>query len=188
MGNRKRSRSVAKDGHSNCPFTIRYETSSSAAQQNLRRYKEQKSPFSPTGSFKTGDAMGLYYAVEPRKRWQGMTCCESFNHNGVKYFREDFVFVANERTIEQQKAQGDRKHIQKSNEYWVAFILEIRASDDDHVYARVYWMYWPEDLPRGTHDGNKKVQSRQPYHGANEVIASNHSMFPNVCCLDAERD
>ncbi|KAF6528394.1 hypothetical protein HZS61_008696 [Fusarium oxysporum f. sp. conglutinans] len=56
--------------------------------------------------------------------------------------------AANERTIEQQKAQGDRKHIHKSNEYWVAFILEIRASDDDHVYARVYWMYWPEDLPR----------------------------------------
>ncbi|KAH7464260.1 hypothetical protein FOMA001_g17442 [Fusarium oxysporum f. sp. matthiolae] len=80
--------------------------------------------------------------------------------------------AANERTIEQQKAQGDRKHIHKSNEYWVAFILEIRASDDDHVYARVYWMYWPEDLPRGTHDGKKKVQSRQPYHGANEVTAS----------------
>jgi hypothetical protein len=43
------------------------------------------------------------------------------------------------------------------------------------VYARVYWMYWPEELPPGTHDGKKIVQGRQPYHGMHELIASNHS-------------
>lgn len=30
--------------------------------------------------------------------------------------------------------------------------------------VRVYWMYRPDDLPNG----------RQPYHGENELIASNH--------------
>lgn len=63
----------------------------------------------------------------------------------------------------------------KSDDDWVARILEIRASDEHHVYARVYWMYWPDELPQGTHDGKKTVQSRQPYHGLNELIASNHS-------------
>ncbi|KAF5694449.1 hypothetical protein FDENT_1178 [Fusarium denticulatum] len=57
---------------------------------------------------------------------------------------------------------------------WVAYILEIRASDEHHVYARVYWMYWPYELPLGTIDGKQKFQGRQPYHGANELIASNH--------------
>jgi hypothetical protein len=64
---------------------------------------------------------------------------------------------------------------EKSGDDWVARILEIRASDEHHVYARVYWMYWPHELPQGTHDGKKTVQGRQPYHGMNELIASNHS-------------
>jgi len=46
---------------------------------------------------------------------------------------------------------------------WVARVLEVRAADSSHVYLRIYWMYRPEDLPKG----------RQPYHGKNELIASN---------------
>lgn len=45
-----------------------------------------------------------------------------------------------------------------------ARILEIRARDPQNVYARVYWVYRPEHTPSG----------RQPYHGENELIASNH--------------
>jgi hypothetical protein len=66
----------------------------------------------------------------------------------------------------------------KSDDDWVARILEIRASDEHHVYARVYWMYWPDELPEGTLDGKKYVRGRQPYHGNNELIASNHSESP----------
>jgi hypothetical protein len=47
---------------------------------------------------------------------------------------------------------------------WVAKILECRASDSEHVFVMVRWMYRPEDLPGG----------RQPYHGDSELIASNH--------------
>ncbi|RPB27182.1 hypothetical protein L211DRAFT_612925 [Terfezia boudieri ATCC MYA-4762] len=49
-------------------------------------------------------------------------------------------------------------------QFWVARVLEIRAVDEAHVYLRVYWLYWPEELPGG----------RQPYHGQKELIASNH--------------
>jgi hypothetical protein len=66
----------------------------------------------------------------------------------------------------------------KSDDDWVARILEIRASDEHHVYARVYWMYWPDELPQGTQDGKKVIQGRQPYHGMNELVASNHSKQP----------
>ena len=38
-------------------------------------------------------------------------------------------------------------------------------------------MYWPDELPAGTVDGKKTVQGRQPYHGVNELVASNHSRF-----------
>lgn len=96
--------------------------------------------------------------------------------NGSKYFSDNYIFVANASTIERQKAgqpqPGPRTH---SDDDWVARILEIRASDEHHVYARVYWMYWPDELPANTLDGKKYVSGRQPYHGQNELIASNHS-------------
>jgi hypothetical protein len=98
--------------------------------------------------------------------------------NSIKYYREDFVYVANESTVNLQKATSDGKGgCEKSNDKWVAHILEIRASDEHHVYARVYWMYWPDELPHGTIYRKKRVHGRQPYHGTNELIASNHSTF-----------
>jgi hypothetical protein len=98
--------------------------------------------------------------------------------NSIKYYREDFVYVANESTVNDQQATNDGESgYKKSNSEWVARILEIRASDEHHVYARVYWMYWPDELPSGTIDRKKAVQGRQPYHGTNELIASNHSTF-----------
>lgn len=102
----------------------------------------------------------------------------SYIVNGSKYFSDNYIFVANESTIERQKSGpnsqplGPRTH---SDDDWVARILEIRASDEHHVYARVYWMYWPDEIPTGTLDGKKQVAGRQPYHGQNELIASNHS-------------
>lgn len=89
------------------------------------------------------------------------------------------MYVANELSIEKQKAQDNGKDICENKDEWVARILEIRASDEHHVYARVYWMYWPDELPAKTVDGKKEVQGRQPYHGVNELIASNHSMLQN---------
>ena len=46
----------------------------------------------------------------------------------------------------------------------MARVLEIRAIDEAHVYLRVYWLYWPEELPGG----------RKHYHGEKELVASNH--------------
>lgn len=90
------------------------------------------------------------------------------------------MYVANEATIERQKAGNPQAMgpIRKSDDDWVARILEIRAADEHHVYARVYWMYSPDELPSNTLDGKKTVHGRQPYHGKNELIASNHSKSP----------
>ena len=59
--------------------------------------------------------------------------------------------------------------------YWVAKILEIRASDENHVFARVYWMYSPDDLPRNGSGGETVVGEGQHYYSPNELVASNHS-------------
>ncbi|KAL8681640.1 MAG: hypothetical protein Q9186_002237 [Xanthomendoza sp. 1 TL-2023] len=54
----------------------------------------------------------------------------------------------------------------------LARILEIRALDSKNVYIRLYWFQSPEQTPGG----------RQPYHGKNELIATNHMEI-----VDAER-
>ncbi|EXL89995.1 hypothetical protein FOIG_16727 [Fusarium odoratissimum NRRL 54006] len=194
MSKRKRSLSVGEDNCAEFPFTVSYKTGDSPAHQKGHKNKKRKydgqdennraqsqiSPFNPKGSFKTYENMDLKYTVEPEKRWRNMTRYNSFVLNGNKYYSEDFVHVANELSIEKQKAQDNCKEICENKDEWVARILEIRASDEHHVYARVYWMYWPDELPVDTFDGKKKVQGRQPYHGVNELIASNHMDIINV--------
>ncbi|KAG7403557.1 hypothetical protein Forpe1208_v016193 [Fusarium oxysporum f. sp. rapae] len=99
-------------------------------------------------------------------------------HSGVKYGSAGFMHVFNDLAIEQRKVQGDGKGIyKKSNDDWVARILEIRGSDEHHVYARVYWMQRPEELLAGMPDGKKIVQGCPPYYAANEVLASDYVMF-----------
>ncbi|KAI9146752.1 hypothetical protein HJFPF1_13490 [Paramyrothecium foliicola] len=101
---------------------------------------------------------GNTYVVEPSKAWLAMQGYESFDINDIKFNLGDFVYVTN---------VANAKN-------WVAHILEVRAESDENVYARVTWMYSPDDLPKGTKDGMKEIEGRQPYHGTDEYIQTNH--------------
>ncbi|CAK7214855.1 hypothetical protein SBRCBS47491_002292 [Sporothrix bragantina] len=224
---RPRSETTADDSRAECPFTVRVldprekELKAKSKKRRKRGHNssgtgnhpddddgnrkilQQCAPFEPKGEFVTHSNMDVHYVVEPAKQWADMTRYNSFVLNGVKYYCEGFIYVANDASLERQKSgasagssaaavgaagaagagaagaqgAGPRK---RSEDDWVARILEIRASDEHHVYARVFWMYWPDELPSGTHYGKRAVQGRQPYHGASELIASNHMDVINV--------
>lgn len=195
---RKRPR-AEEDTQAECPFTVTHPAPNDKDKKAKRRRQEsedqpspkiplQASPFSPMGKFKDpNNTMDRYYQVSPHQKWMDMTRYNSFVLNGVKYYSEGFIFVANSSTIERQRNPSEqRQPRQKLDDDWVARILEIRASDEHHVYARVYWMYWPDELPAGTLEGKKAVQGRQPYHGQNELIASNHMDVINVVSVTAQ--
>ncbi|KAI1142869.1 hypothetical protein F5Y05DRAFT_134450 [Hypoxylon sp. FL0543] len=196
---RKRPRpDVVEESQAECPFSVIHPDPNEKAKKTKRRRQEsedhpqhkillQASPFSPMGKFKDpNNTMDRHYQVQPYQKWMDMTRYNSFVLNGVKYWSEGFIFVANSSTIERQKNLGEvSQPRKKSDDDWVARILEIRASDEHHVYARVYWMYWPDELPPGTQDGKKIIQGRQWYHGANELIASNHMDVINVVSVTA---
>lgn len=199
---KKRSRNEADESRAECPFSIKLVDPKEKEQKFKKRRKQvepaeddetkknlaQLSPFAPTGKFKTYDTMDVHYQVDPARKWADMTRYNSFVLNGVKYFSEGFIYVANESSIDRQKASPNREGgvKKKSDEDWVARILEIRASDEHHVYARVYWMYWPDELPQHTLDGKKMPQGRQPYHGQMELIASNHMDMINVVSVTSQ--
>jgi hypothetical protein len=46
----------------------------------------------------------------------------------------------------------------------VGKVLEVKAENTAEVWLRVFWLYWPEELPQG----------RQDYHGSQELVMSNH--------------
>ncbi|KAM0294463.1 hypothetical protein ACHAPM_011202 [Fusarium culmorum] len=200
MSNRKRWRSGQEKTYAGCPFTITFAPGPSGADEGRRNNKKRKhndqdvdkkfqiqiSPFSPTGSFKAHHSLDMYYIVEPANQWQNMSRYNSFVLNSIKYYRENFVYVANESTVNHQKATNDGESgYKKSNGAWVARILEIRASNEHNVFARVYWMYWPDELPSGTIYHKMRVRGRQSYHGTNELIASNHMDIINVVSVTA---
>ncbi|KAI1213813.1 uncharacterized protein F4807DRAFT_456362 [Annulohypoxylon truncatum] len=196
---RKRPRpDMMEESQAECPFSVIHPDPNEKEKKTKRRRQEsedhphpkillQPSPFSPMGKFKDpNNTMDRHYQVQPYQKWMDMTRYNSFVLNGVKYWSEGFIFVANSSTIERQKNPGEAlQPRKKSDDDWVARILEIRASDEHHVYARVYWMYWPDELPPGTQDGKKFIQGRQSYHGANELIASNHMDVINVVSVTA---
>ncbi|KAK8913521.1 hypothetical protein VCV18_011528 [Metarhizium anisopliae] len=111
--------------------------------------------------------MNLSYSVAPHKLWCGMTRYNSFVRN--KFFVNDFVYISNDTSIERQM---DTANDLRRLGYWVAKILEIRASDEYHVYLRIYWMYSPDDLPRNTIHANNLVGERQYLYSENEILTS----------------
>ncbi|KAM0311438.1 hypothetical protein ACHAPQ_012388, partial [Fusarium lateritium] len=187
MGGRKRQLCRDNENPSDHPFFIRYPEKSPQAQVKKSRNDTdqpkdiinkqtafQKLSFT---DFNTID-LDLLYLVEPSKTWQGMSRYKSFILGGHKYERNDFIFVANEQSVKRQALMDGTKHsgVREDEEdtNWVARVLEIRASDQNHVYACIHWLYRPCDLPNGTLEGKKKIHGRQPYHATKELIFSNH--------------
>lgn len=190
MASRKRARAdVEADAN---PFTIEYPNTNADKKSKKRRRDDsavtkqtseiQESPFAPRGQFKDpGHKMDRHYKVLPTEEWNEMIRYNSFVINGVRYSKGSCVFVANSSTIHMSRNPAQvLRATDKSQEDWVAHILEIKAKDADHVYARVYWMYWPDELPDRSVYHGRLVKGRQPYHGINEVVASNHMDIINV--------
>ncbi|KAF2281295.1 uncharacterized protein EI97DRAFT_454500 [Westerdykella ornata] len=109
--------------------------------------------------FPEADLGDVYYNVEPKSYWEATQ---------LKGLRRCILVDEDD---EEEFSIGTYVHIRPGNDAarnaaidtWIGKVLEIRAGDASHVYVRIYWMYRPEDLPGG----------RKPYHGTNELIASN---------------
>lgn len=136
----------------------------------------------------------IEFAVRPGQKWAGLdrfrnAKCELPNNNqgcfgfvvsntalliavksptSVTYSAGQVVYVNRHSPIpspppadasEEEMLQFDKEN------FWVGLISEFRAESHAKVYARVFWFYWPEELPMG----------RQPYHGKQELILSNYT-------------
>ncbi|KAH6874568.1 hypothetical protein B0T10DRAFT_205115 [Thelonectria olida] len=149
-----------------------------------QKIKEQSIPFAFPGTPNLLASID-YYTVEPWEQWDEMTSYTSFIVKGERFERGDFIQVASEMALKRTRDEGASKFSTDTSDHsYIACILEIKAADEHHVFARVYWMYWPDELPEGTFEGETFIQGRQLYHGHNELIASNHMDIIDVLCVE----
>ncbi|KAI4171464.1 MAG: hypothetical protein LQ343_004202 [Gyalolechia ehrenbergii] len=98
--------------------------------------------------------------IRPESIWASLSKYRNLDIRGETYSVHQYALIS--RTMRLPFPCKPSRFTDKID--CVARILEIRARDPQNVYARVYWVHRPEDIPGG----------RQPWHGENELIASNH--------------
>ncbi|CAI6277388.1 unnamed protein product [Periconia digitata] len=110
----------------------------------------QANPFPDT------DLGPTYFRIAPKPHWESPSFKRyaKFTVETHHYHVGDIVHIRHD---------ADESTLEAPIENWLAKVLEIRGANSNNVYLRIYWMYRPEDLPGG----------RRPYHGKNELIATN---------------
>ncbi|KAH7025381.1 hypothetical protein B0J12DRAFT_585311 [Macrophomina phaseolina] len=135
-------------------FTIKHHAIPKTLQTSGKKRKRGPPARQPLVEENEFDkSLSTLYTVEPTKWWEDTRRYRKFTIANETFRLGDTVFVK----------PDDSEAVDAPLPNWVAKVLEVRAASEAHVFLRVFWMYRPEDIPGG----------RRPYHGRNEVIASN---------------
>ncbi|KAI9887047.1 MAG: hypothetical protein M1823_001119 [Watsoniomyces obsoletus] len=105
------------------------------------------------------DEVGSSCEVQPQETWDELMGYRTVQVAGEEFHVGDFIFV-NHPGVAYDGEHGNGH----TTRFWIARILEIRARDSENVYIRVYWAYWPEELPGG----------RKAHQPMAELVLSNH--------------
>jgi len=114
------------------------------------------------------ESLKVEYTVEPGTRWNDLKAYRKMKYVDHEFHQGNFIFVnraerppepPSEDATDDELIEWQRKHM------WVGRIQQVKAAKADEVLVRVFWLYWPEELPSG----------RAPYHGKHEMVLSNHA-------------
>ncbi|MCJ1354639.1 MAG: hypothetical protein MMC33_004628 [Icmadophila ericetorum] len=153
------TQSPGPDSSTTPPFTIEYLRDVNAKPSKKRRGNKDLD-YSPGLLEQSVDGTDpVAYTILPGSNWSAMRKYKNFVVGESTFGVHDFIYVNSG-----QRGEDDAEEDEESHKDWIARVLEVRATDPTHVYLRIYWMYWPEELPAG----------REKYHGKNELVASNH--------------
>ncbi|KAK9319394.1 hypothetical protein V1517DRAFT_332763 [Lipomyces orientalis] len=139
------------------PFTVfRKASAKSSSKKSKKRKHGEDDVDSNTSSYPFPED-SPDYVVQPKAEWEQLSKYRNFVVGDERFTVGDYVFVNHASNV---TGIG----LSDPSQFWIGRVLEIRASDPSHVYVRVFWMYWPNELPGG----------RRYYHGKKELVASNH--------------
>ncbi|RTE68206.1 hypothetical protein BHE90_017416 [Fusarium euwallaceae] len=149
------------------PSKCRRKSRRGSSSVGAEATKQQPFPFSSS-------KVSHRYRVLPAAQWSGLQSYRCFLFRGTRFRLGDFVRVANRLASQDSPTEHAVMDPKRPERDWIAYILEIRAADPYHVFARVYWMYWPEDIPKRVVRDLTRSHGPEIFHRSHEVIASNH--------------
>jgi hypothetical protein len=182
------------------PFTLECPVRSVAKKAKKQSTKDDVfGPKEEDGGFPT---LKIKYAIRPGKAWTDLKTYRNFSSKSVsprncarlksntnisnsvqnqKFSTGEVVYI-NKHTPPREPPDTDASEdeildFDKQN-LWVGQVLEVKASGPSQVWLRVFWLYWPEELPRG----------RQKYHGNQELIMSNHMEIVDAMAVASSTD
>lgn len=119
-------------------------------------------------------SLDIEYSIEPGAEWETMKVYAKMKFIDVEFKKGDFVYVNRSwpppDPLPDDASPEELLSWRKQN-MWVARIAQVKANAASKVFVRLFWLYWPEELPASP--GHKA--GRLPHHGAREVVLSNHS-------------
>ncbi|KIW20080.1 hypothetical protein PV08_00655 [Exophiala spinifera] len=169
--------------------TIEAEISSDFTVECPARPRRTKSPIPEDVYYETAAPslapnLSVNFAVRPGDKWARFSRYRNAKFKDpllLVYSAGQIVYVNRQDPLppplpadasEDEKLQYDKENL------WAGLISEFRAESQEKVYVRVFWFYWPEELPMG----------RQPYHGKRELILSNHVGIIEAQCISSHAD
>ncbi|KPI45019.1 uncharacterized protein AB675_2389 [Cyphellophora attinorum] len=123
----------------------------------------------------------VQYMVDPGSEWEALTrYSEGMRYEGLQLRPGNCAFI--NQTMPPPKPPNENASPEEVLAYrkrymWVVQIQEVRgpagkkASSMEEILFRVFWLYWPAELPQT----QKRKAGRAPYHGARELVLSNHA-------------
>ncbi|RSL43911.1 hypothetical protein CEP51_016303 [Fusarium floridanum] len=159
------------------PSKCKRKTRRGSSSVGAEATKRQPFPFSDS-------KVSYRYRVLPAAQWSGLQSYRCFLFRGTRFRLGDFVRVANRLASQDSPTNHAVRDLERPERDWVAYILEIRAADPHHVFARVYWMYWPDDIPKRVMQRLTRIRGPEIFHRSHELIASNHMDIIDVMSVN----
>ncbi|KAA8570327.1 hypothetical protein EYC84_002629 [Monilinia fructicola] len=162
-------------------FNIKYpimnpSKTAKESKQNAIWRMQAEDNISPFQGFNAPEKeLDYHYTVVPNDKWMGMRKYNNFIIQSETYKSNETVYV-----------KGKTEAGIEPKDFWVARVLQVKASSPQHVYALIAWMYWPEELAATAKaaDEVSPAGGRRKYHGSAELIA-NILEYEHVCDNEA---
>ena len=158
-----------QNGHSqtnSIDDSLQFEVQCPVGQTKASKAKANDDFFEASQDCSAHHLPNITYSISPGSLWNSMSVYKHCKMLGQNFSQGDIVYVNHILPVPTPPGE-DASDIEKlaydKATLWIGRILECRASDPSHVFLRVMWLYWPDELPMG----------RQIYHGSRELVASN---------------
>lgn len=116
----------------------------------------------------TDESMSMMFTVEPGTRWEGLKPYKKMKYQDIEFQIGDYIYVNRQTSPPEppaDSASDDEMLDFRKENMWVGRIQQVKALEAAEVFVRVFWLYWPNELPSG----------QRPYHGKQEMVMSNHA-------------